>query len=175
MKYLPTDASRYLHRRSDHSPHTFRSIPFSQFRRAVILCSDQDEKLRSVEYIRKKLVNSGFRNQEIEDAKEKALNLNRDTILTTERRRPEQNDQKQLTFLINRDDFMIKEIKKLMKEVNPDIDKLLGTKTRVIVAERKNSSIASEVLQSPHSQGMWGMRKKTKDVMEVLAANHVTL
>ena len=32
-----------------------------------------------------------------------------------------------------------------MKDCNPDIDKLLGRKTRIIVAERKNCSIASAV------------------------------
>ena len=28
----PTDAKRYLNRKSDHSLHTFKSTPFSQFR-----------------------------------------------------------------------------------------------------------------------------------------------
>ena len=146
MYVKPTDASRYLHRRSDHSPHTFQSIPFSQFRRAVVLCSDPNEKLKCVEYISEKLSNSGFKSQEIDDAKKKALTLNRNAILTADRRtNQKQNDHKQLTFLIKRDGFMVNEIKKLMTDCNPDIDRLLGTKTRIIVAERKNSSIASAV------------------------------
>ena len=40
----PTDANRYLNKRSDHSPHTFRGMPYSQFRRAVILCSDKTDR-----------------------------------------------------------------------------------------------------------------------------------
>ena len=146
MYVKPTDATRYLHRRSDHSPHTFRSIPFSQFRRAVVLCSDPVEKLKCVEYISKKLANSGFKPQEISTAKTKALKLNRNAILTADRSQQYvKNDQKQLTFLINRDGFMVKEIKKLMKDCNHDINRLLGIDTRIIVAERKNSSIASAV------------------------------
>ena len=40
----PTDASRYLHRRSDHGKHTFQSIPYSQFRKAVVLSSDSQDR-----------------------------------------------------------------------------------------------------------------------------------
>ena len=146
MYVKPTDASRYLHRRSDHSPHTFRSIPFSQFRRAVVLCSDPTEKMKCIEYISQKLVNSGFKVKEISDAKLKALNLDRTAILNADRHNYlRQSSQKKLTFLINRDSFMSKAIKQLMKDCNPDIDKLLGEETRIIVTERRNSSIASAV------------------------------
>ena len=148
MYVKPTDATRYLHRRSDHSPHTFYSIPFSQFRRVVVLCSNPDEKLRCIDYIAEKLVNSGFQSKEISIAKEKALKLDRDIILAeSENRRsqPTSTTDKQLTFLINRNGHMCNEIKKVIRECNPDIDRLLGTKTRIIVAERRNLSIASTV------------------------------
>ena len=162
MYVKPTDASRYLHRRSDHSPHTFRSIPFSQFRRAVVLCSDPQEKLKCIEYIGQKLKNSGFKKDEIDEAKKKALSLNRDIILTTDRLQSKQNDDKKLTFLINRDGFMSKEIKKLMKECNPDINKLLGKETRIVVAERKNCSIASEVFAKSSFSKNVGTLKETQ-------------
>ena len=73
----PTDATRYLNRRSDHSPHTFQSMPFSQFRRAVILCTDPAEKIQCMEYVAEKLINSGFKAEEIENAKQKAMRLDR--------------------------------------------------------------------------------------------------
>ena len=145
MYVKPTDASRYLHRRSDHSPHTFRSIPFSQFRRAVVLCSDPEEKMKCMEYIGQKLFNSGFNDEEIKIAKQKALNLNRETILSEDRSQVNMNEDKKLTFLINRNGFMSQKIKKLMNDCNPDIDKLLGRKSRIVVAERRNCSIASSV------------------------------
>ena len=77
MYVKPTDASRYLHRRSDHAAHTFKSIPYTQFRRAVLLCSEQKQKMECIEYIAEKLRNSGYKTAEIEDAKKRALSLKR--------------------------------------------------------------------------------------------------
>ena len=121
------------------------SIPFSQFRRAVVLCSDPTEKIKCMDYIAEKLLNSGFKDEEINVGKEKALQLDRNKILSTDRSKQKNNKDKQLTFLINRDGFMCREIKKIVKESKNDIERLLGKNTRIIVAERKNSSIGSEV------------------------------
>ena len=145
MFVKPTDATRYLHRRSDHSPHTFKSMPFSQFRRAVVLCTNQDDKIQCINYIANKLLNSGFKDTEIENAREKALKLDRQAILSAERGLQTNGNDKTLTFMINRNGYMCKEIKKVVRECNPDINKLLESKVRIIIAERKNSSIASTV------------------------------
>ena len=143
----PTDATRYLNRRSDHSPHTFISIPFSQFRRAAILCSDPSEKIECMDYIAEKLTNSGFKKEEIKAGKDRALKIDRNEVLSTNRNnvKTEANAVKQLTFLINRDSFMSREIKRIVKDCKSDIERLLGKDTRIIVAERKNCSIGSEV------------------------------
>ena len=121
-------------------------MPFSQFRRAVVLCSNPDEKIRCMDYITEKLQNSGFKSQEIECARQKAMLLNREKILFDKKQKQsEKSTDKQLTFVINRNGFMCQEIKRILKQCNSDIDKLLGGKTRIIVAERKNSSIGSAV------------------------------
>ena len=145
MYVKPTDASRYLNRRSDHSPHTFTSIPFSQFRRAAVLCSQKDEKAKCMDYISEKLMSSDFKLDEVKNAKEKALKLKRSDVLCS-RRNIKRSDKsnKTLTFVINRNGFMVKEIKGILRECQPDIDRLLG-KTRIIVAERRNANIASTV------------------------------
>ena len=141
----PTDASRYLNRRSDHGPHTFKSTPFSQFRRAVVICSNDDDRNQSILYMAKKFMDSGYKQTEIDVAKEKALSLNRETILGTSIPIDDLLDQpkRQLTFVINRDSHMCKNIKKILNENKFDIDTLLGGPTRLIVAERRNSNIAS--------------------------------
>ena len=54
------------------------------------------------------------------------------------------DDTKTLTFVINRNDYMMNEIKKILRECQPDIDRLLG-KNKIIVAERRNGNIASNV------------------------------
>ena len=51
---------------------------------------------------------------------------------------------KQLTFLINRNNFMCKKIKQIIQHTKSDIQRLLG-EVRIIVAERKNCNIASNV------------------------------
>ena len=111
----------------------------------MVLSSDTDDRLKCIEYIDQKLRNSGFHDDEIKSAKQKALTLNRDTILNQDRSVVHKSDDKKLTFLINRDGYRSQEIKKVKRGCNPDIDKLLGGKTRIVVAERKNSSIASAV------------------------------
>ena len=80
----PTDASRYLNRRSDHSPHTFVGIPFSQFRRATVLCSKEEDKYKCIEYISEKLLNSDFQQDEVENAKKRMLLLKRSDIICLE-------------------------------------------------------------------------------------------
>ena len=77
---------------------------------------------------------------------EKALQLDRKEILKTSRSTddlPPCQPIRQLTFVINRDDHMCKGIKKILQENQHDINVLLGGPTRVIVAERRNSNIAS--------------------------------
>ena len=114
----PTDASRYLHRRSDHGSHTFRSTPFSQFRRAVVICSNEDDRVQSILYMGKKFIDSGYKQAEIDVAQEKALCLNREEILGTSSRsieaKSQNQDQRQLTFVINRNNHMCRSIKKIL-------------------------------------------------------------
>ena len=145
MYIKPTDASRYLHRRSDHARHTFKSIPFTQFRRAVLLCSEAEQRIGCMNYIAEKLKNSGYKMKEIDDAKMRALNLNRQDLIQPRRRKDktENVNQKQLTFSVYRNDDMSKKIRATLQENQRDIDKLLGGPTRLIVAEKKNNSTAS--------------------------------
>ena len=100
-----------------------------------------------MEYIATKLLHSGFHDKEIENAKQKALRIDRDKILCTNRdiRHKETNPNKQITFLINHDGYMSTEIKRIVKDCEPDIQRLLGKDTRIIIAERKSSSIGSNV------------------------------
>ena len=145
MYVKPTDASRYLHRRSDHGGHTFRSIPYTQFRRAVLLCSETDKRNECIEYIADKLRNSGYKPDEIENAKKKALCLSRNDLLKPKKKvvDDETDAPKQLTFTVFRNSDMTKKIKAILQSNQADIDKLLGGHTRLIVAERKNNNTAS--------------------------------
>ena len=141
----PTDASRYLHRRSDHGAHTFRSIPYSQYRRAVVLSSNESDQTKSMNYMTQKFLESGYSQEELNTAREKALLINRDEILNKKILNVprENNESRQLTFTINRNDHMSKKIKAILRENQDDINTLLGEPTRLIVAERRNQNTAS--------------------------------
>ena len=103
----------------------------------MVLCSDTTEVMKSIDYIAEKLLNSGFKAEEIKMAKDKALQIDRNQILSADRsqQKSESTENKQLTFLINRDGFMCKQIKKIVKDCQNDVERLLGKKTRIIVAE----------------------------------------
>ena len=77
IKLSVTDSSSYLHRRSDHSPHTFNEILFSQYRRAVAICSNENERIGHINHTEKKFVYSGYKKHELESAKNKALQISR--------------------------------------------------------------------------------------------------
>ena len=141
----PTDASRYLHRRSDHGLHTFTSIPFSQFRRAVVLCSNDLEREESIKYISQKLKESGYKKEEIENAKVKALELDRRKILDPDDSIKKEEHAKQIIFTINHDRYMNKKIKEVVQGCQNEINELLGADTRLIIAERRNTNIASSL------------------------------
>ena len=64
----------YLHRRSDHGSHTFRSTSFSQFRRAIVICLKEEDRVQSIMYMAKKFMIVD-KQAEIDIAKDKAFKL----------------------------------------------------------------------------------------------------
>ena len=90
------------------------------------------------------MLNSDFKSDEVEKAKKRALTLKRSDIVCQRRSKKVTADKRTLTFVINRNDFMVREIKNILRNCQTDINELLG-ETEIIVAERKNGNIASTV------------------------------
>ena len=110
-----------------------------------MLCSENQDKSRCVDYIEEKLFNSGFKDTEVKFARNIAENLKREDIVCSKRNaRKSPDNEKTLTYMINRNEFMVTKIKEVIAECQPDIDRLLG-KTKVLVAERRNCNVASTV------------------------------
>ena len=143
----PTDAQCYLHRKSDHSLHTFRSIPYSQFRRTVVACSDPSDREYFINHMMSKFIESGYGEKELVSAKERALQIDRSEVLRKSVDdnfdRLERDDSNTLTFVINHDKKGSAHIRKIMKENEEIINYLFGKEIRVIVAERRNPNTAS--------------------------------
>ena len=70
--------------------------------------------MQSITYMAKKFIDSGYKQAEIDTAREKALKLDRGEILGTPKPIKDLQSQsgRQLTFVINRDGYMCKSIKK---------------------------------------------------------------
>ena len=69
----PTDSPNLLNRGSFASPHIFKSLPFSQFRRAVVLCSTTSSRDAHFDRIYDKLVDNGYSKEELLDARERLV------------------------------------------------------------------------------------------------------
>ena len=144
----PTDAKRYLHRKSDHSLHTFRSIPYSQFRRVVILCSDIVDRDYFIHHMFAKFVDSGYVEEELCVARENALKINRMNVLrsvndNSEISKRTSNTNDSLTFVINHDKEASAHIRKIVHENQEMINVLFGKEIRVMIAERRNPNTGS--------------------------------
>ena len=90
-----------------------------------------------------KLRNSGYKADEIQNARDKALQLDRDAILNQNVSSTEKSKKQQLIFTVNRDQYMSTKVKEVLKNYQEDIDKLVGGPTQLIVAERRNANTAS--------------------------------
>ena len=141
----PTDAKRYLHRKSDHSLHTFKSTPYSQLRRVVIACSDPADRDHFMSNMLLKFEDSGYVREELLAAKERALQVDRLKILKSVNNNfePPKKDGDALTFVINHDVKGSSQIRKLMKNNQEMINYLFGREIKVIVAERRSPNTAS--------------------------------
>ena len=80
----PTDAHRYLHRKSYHPQHTFKSVPFSQMRRARLICSEDDVLNDTLLEMNKYFENCGYDKKYLLETNDKVLRLNRAEMLTNE-------------------------------------------------------------------------------------------
>ena len=140
----PTDADRYLHRRSDHSAHGFKGIPTSQYRRAVIICSNVDDRLACINYMEQKFIRSGYTEEELKEPKGKALLMDREEILARHQvgpsRKKESGDL--LTCVINHDPQMAGLLSTFLKNNQESQARMMGEK-RLVISERRNPTTAS--------------------------------
>ena len=141
----PTDSPNLLNRGSFASPHIFKSLPFSQFRRAVVICSSEESRDSHLERIFKKLVDNGYHEEELQEAKERALALDRQSIIkqASSSIPIDNTTQPPITIITFVTTFNIhcKLFKSLFRDLEKDIHSLIG-EHRIIVSEKRNPNIA---------------------------------
>ena len=115
-----------------------------------------------------------MKNDEIKNARDKAMLLNTHDILDPSKKKVKPADtDKKLTFLISHNDYNGKEYKESGERMSiRDIDRLIG-KTRIVVAERRNGNIGSCVFakSSFSTQETTLNWRKTKNVREEVVYN----
>ena len=146
----PTDSPTYLNRRSYHNQHVFKALPYSQFRRAVLVCSDISDREEAIDYMYGKFIKCGYKAEDLDEAKSIALGLNRSELLclntSSQRHPPPQQTPtgpptRTLTFVSVFSCYTV-HLKKLVHSLLQDIKTLTGT-DKIIFANKKNPNTAS--------------------------------
>ena len=144
----PTDSPTYLNRRSYHNKHTFKSLPVSQFRRAIVICSEPEDQLEAINYMYMKFMKCGYSAEELDVAKSKALSLNRndllniDTIDTPLQSVANPSSTSNSIVFISTYSCYTNPLKNLVQSMKTDIKHLIGH-DNIIFANKKNPNTAS--------------------------------
>jgi hypothetical protein len=143
MYVKPTDSVRYLHRRSGHSQHVFTGIPFSQYRRAVVICSAEESKLECIARMQQKFIDSGYKDDDLQKAKNKALQISRASVLDGVDENPPRNGTSDvMACVVYQHPTLRKELNKFFCEFGDQLRTLVGD-VRFVVSERKHPNIAA--------------------------------
>ena len=142
LHHKPTDAHRYLHSRSFHPKHTFSGIPFSQMRRAVLICSTTYLRDFAIDNIISYFIDCGYKPDTLQTTKLKVLKLNRSELLESHKS-PSAKDtnSKPLCFVLPYSVDVIK-VKQLIASLTDDIEQLSGTR-KIIFSQKRNQNTSS--------------------------------
>ena len=139
-----TDARRYLQTDSFHPEHVFRSVVFSQMIRVIQRNSLDNTCVEDLAQLKKDLRASGHNETMMEELEPKAAQRAIENELYGHE--PTRENQDQIVFSIKY--FQeIKELKKLVRSLEPDIKQICGD-LNVIFALRKSSSIGNRVVRN---------------------------
>jgi hypothetical protein len=142
MYIKPTDSARYLQRRSAHSQHVFSGIPYSQYRRAVVICSKDEDKLHSIDRMEKKFMESGYGQEDLQAAKAKVLLLDRASVLAGTVESSKNKGIEVMAFVVYQHPTVRKELNKFFSEFGDDLRLLVGD-VKFVVSERKHPNTSA--------------------------------
>ena len=94
-----SDRQAYFHGKSEHPESLKRSMPFSQALRLRRICSTNNESQDSFDKLRNKLIERGYKQQEINEGIERTKTLDRKKLL--EEKAKKQNNRKSLVLTYN--------------------------------------------------------------------------
>ena len=137
----PTDARRYLHHNSFHPGHTFDGIPFSQMRRAALICSNNYLRDLAIDEMKKCFLQCGYKEERLDMAITKVQQLKREDLLFNLRRVPNENAKEPLLCVLPHSvDNNV--IKTFVNSLSADIDQLTGSDS-IMYSFRRNCNVSS--------------------------------
>ena len=129
----PTDSHRYLPRHSFHPPHTFRSLPFSQIRRAALICSELSEREKTIDQMVLHFLDCGYKKEYLLVAKTRAMQICRIYLLNFNK---EKTSTGALIFVATYSEE-ISEVKSITNSLKNDISRLTGKSEVIVACKRK--------------------------------------
>ena len=140
--HKPTDAHRYLHHNSFHPKHTFSGIPFSQMRRAVLICSNDYLRDIAINDMITYFLKCGYNNDLLLQAKTRALTLNRPTLLVNHGQINNKIKKSNALCFVLPYSVEISEIKHFINSLADDIKSLTGI-DEIIFSYKRNPNTSS--------------------------------
>ena len=141
----PTDSCRYLHRTSFHPKHTFTGIPFSQMRRAMLICSTPYLQEFAIDEMVSNFLKCGYEQDLLLAAKTRALSLLREELLTNllSNNRPINSNisATPLCFVVPYS-LDVEKVKEFVHSLSTDIYTLTGSR-QVIFSQKRNRNTGS--------------------------------
>ena len=136
----PTDSKRYLNPSSFHPKSVFNAIPYSQMLRTIRNNSKPETRTEELELCVDQFKNSGYKEDELVKLKYDAINKPTETPRNSDR-----GDT--LVFPVFYFDG-IQEFKKVVYDLENEIQSLIGEETRIMLALKKSSSIGNSVVRN---------------------------
>ena len=136
----PTDTRRYLHRNSFHPQHTFIGIPFSQMRRAMLICSTPYLQQSAINQMVESFLKCGYNNDILEKAKAKALVLDREVLLQNSANLVD-NSKEPVCFVLTHSKDVLA-VKYFVRSLTDDIELLTGS-NNIIFSLKRNLNTGS--------------------------------
>ena len=151
MYIKPTDSPNLLNRGSFAPSHLFTSVPYTQYRRASLICSTNELRDKQYQRITDKLVNNGYSLDELIVSQERAKLLDRSNILQIADpqqsingiQNNEQNVTVSLSFVTNYN-FHAKLFRSYFNNKKVELNNLIGSH-RIIMALKKNPNIGDSL------------------------------
>ena len=151
MYIKPTDSPNLLNRGSFAPSHLFTSVPYTQYRRASLICSTTELRDKQYQRITDKLVNNGYSIEELVVSQERAKSLDRCKILQITNSQQSvnviQNNEQNVTVslsFVTKYNFHAKLFRSFFTNKKIVIENLIGPH-RIIMALKKNPNIGDSL------------------------------